>query len=70
MIRVNPDAEYAAEMRQKLKENNMFCPCSLERNKDTKCRCKEFRDQIERGEEGYCHCGLYYYEKDGVSDEK
>ena len=70
MIRVNPDTEYVAEMRQKLKENNGFCPCSLERNKDTKCRCKEFRDQIERGEEGCCHCGLYYYEKDGVSDEK
>lgn len=27
---------------------------------DTKCMCKEFREQ----ESGWCHCGLYYKEKD------
>ena len=70
MISVNPDTEYVAEMGKKLRENNGFCPCSLERNEDTKCRCKEFREQVERGEEGYCHCGLYYYQKGNADNEK
>ena len=29
------------------------------KNADTKCMCKEFRDQISRNEQGYCYCGLY-----------
>lgn len=56
-ICVTEDKEYEREMRKRIKENNGFCPCSLERNADTKCMCKEFREQQE---EGYCHCGLYY----------
>lgn len=55
----NPDDEYAAEILHNLKKNGGYCPCSIERNKDTKCKCKDFRDQIERGEAGYCHCGLW-----------
>ena len=34
---------------------NGFCPCSLEKNEDTKCMCKEFREMAS----GTCHCGLY-----------
>lgn len=59
----NPDAEYANEIKKRLKENNGYCPCSIVKNKDTKCRCKEFRDQIKRGETGACHCGLYVIEE-------
>lgn len=55
----NPDAEYVKEMRKSLKDNDNCCPCSLLRNKDTKCMCKEFRDQVARNEPGFCHCGLY-----------
>lgn len=55
----NPDSEYAAEMKKKLKENNGYCPCSLYKNNDTKCKCKDFRDQIARNEPGACHCGLW-----------
>lgn len=29
--------------------------CSLEKNEDTKCMCKEFREMAS----GTCHCGLY-----------
>nr|DAO49400.1 MAG TPA: ferredoxin-thioredoxin reductase [Caudoviricetes sp.] len=47
-------------IRQKLKENDGFCPCRLEKTVDTKCMCKEFREQ----EEGTCHCGLYVKTKD------
>lgn len=61
-VNLNPDAEYVKEVRKKLKANNGHCPCVLEKNPDTKCMCKSFRDQIDRGEPGYCHCELYYVE--------
>ena len=56
---VTPDEEYAQEIKKALKDNNGYCPCRLEKTKDTKCRCREFREQVKRGEEGSCHCGLY-----------
>lgn len=36
--------------------NDGYCPCAIERNEDTKCICKEFREQES---EGPCHCGRY-----------
>ena len=55
MIRVSENKELVKTIREKLKENGGFCPCRLVKNEDTKCMCKEFREQ----EEGECHCGLY-----------
>ena len=43
-------------MLKALKENSNYCPCKTEKTKDTKCICKEFREQ----KDGWCHCGLYY----------
>ena len=54
-IKVNEDQELVISIRQKLKENGWYCPCSLLRNENTKCMCKEFREM----EQGECHCGLY-----------
>ena len=54
-IKVNPDEEFVAEFRQKLNDNDGYCPCRREKTQDTKCMCKEFREM----EEGQCHCGLY-----------
>lgn len=54
-----PDKEYAAEVKKRLKENNGYCPCQLEKNIDTKCQCKIFREQIANNEPGACHCGLW-----------
>lgn len=51
----NPDKKFVTEIRQKLKENSGYCPCSLIKSEDTKCMCKEFRET----DEGMCHCGLY-----------
>lgn len=34
------------------------CPCKIDKTDDTKCMCKEFREQ----ESGECHCGLYFKE--------
>ena len=59
----NPDVEYAKDIKKRLKANNGYCPCSLLKNNDTKCKCKEFREQIKRGEPGACHCGLWIAEK-------
>lgn len=59
-IKQNPDTEYANEVRKKLKENGGYCPCRLEKTPETKCMCKEFREQTE----GMCHCGLYIKETD------
>lgn len=55
-IKVSDNKEVVEEVRKKLKENSGYCPCKLFKNKDTKCICKEFREQTELGE---CHCGLY-----------
>ena len=37
-------------------ENDGYCPCAIDRTPDTKCMCKEFREQKEPG---LCHCGRY-----------
>ena len=57
MIKVNDDKELVTEIRKKLKDNEGYCPCRLQKTPDTKCMCREFREQ---NYEGYCHCGLYY----------
>lgn len=59
-IKVNPDKETVELIRQKLKENDGYCPCRRVKNDDTKCICKDFLQQVE----GECHCGLYIKEKD------
>lgn len=59
------DKEYVKEIQKKIRENNGYCPCRLKKTEDTKCMCKEFREQIERNEPGFCHCKLYL----ALSDE-
>ncbi|MDO4562200.1 MAG: ferredoxin thioredoxin reductase catalytic beta chain [Clostridia bacterium] len=63
-IKQNPDIEYTNKVLERLRENNNYCPCQIERNDDTKCMCKKFRDMIDNQETGYCHCKLYYIEQD------
>ena len=63
-IKLNPDAEVVKMVKAGLKEKGGYCPCRLEKTPDTKCMCKEFRDQIADPDfEGFCHCYLYYKEK-------
>lgn len=61
-VKINPDKDYVEEIKHKLKNNSGYCPCRLTKTEDTKCMCKEFKEQVQRGEKGYCHCGLYYFE--------
>lgn len=57
-VKLSENKELVQEIREKLKVNEGYCPCRIEKTPDTKCICKEFREQ----ESGECHCGLYVKE--------
>ena len=57
-VRKNNDTELVEEIILALKNNDGYCPCRAEKTEDTKCMCKEFREQ----EKGLCHCGLFIKE--------
>ena len=64
-IRLNSDPEVVASIREGLKRTWGYCPCRVDRTEDTKCICREFREQMADPDfEGYCHCLLYYKTKD------
>ena len=50
IIEVNPNIKALVD------QNNGYCPCTVVKNEDTKCMCKEFKEQKEPGE---CHCGRF-----------
>lgn len=55
-IEKNPDAETFQAVQAAVKASSGFCPCRIQHTPDTKCPCKDFREQTT---EGLCHCGLY-----------
>ena len=61
-ITTTPDKQLAEEIRAKIKANGGHCACAIVFDDSSMCMCKDFRDQIERGESGECHCGLYHVE--------
>jgi len=64
-VKLNEDKEIVDMIRKGLKEKGGYCPCRREMTEETKCMCKEFRDQIADPDfEGYCHCMLYYKSRD------
>jgi hypothetical protein len=52
----NPNGEMYNQVSESVKENEGYCPCMLEKDEDTKCICKDFREQ---NFEGLCHCGRF-----------
>lgn len=61
---LNPDEEIVRTVKEGLEKTGGYCPCRIDRTEDTKCVCKEFREQIENPDfEGFCHCMLYYKQK-------
>ena len=52
----NPDKEKRIKVAKAVKANVGYCPCELQKTPDTKCKCKNFREQDHEGE---CHCGLF-----------
>ena len=64
-IQLNEDAQVVAMIREGLQKKGGYCPCRLEQTEDTKCICKEFREQMADPDfEGFCHCMLYYKTRD------
>lgn len=61
-IYLNPNEDEVKEIRKRLKENDNYCPCQIEKTEDTRCMCKLFREQNS----GYCHCGLYYKQENQI----
>ena len=55
-IKMTDNVKLQKIILDKLKENDGYCPCRIEQTPDTKCMCKEFREQTNTGT---CHCGLY-----------
>ena len=47
---VNPNIRILVE------QNDGYCPCAVIKTEDTKCMCKEFKEQKEPGK---CHCGRF-----------
>ena len=65
-VTLNPDESVVARIKEGLERTGGYCPCRLQRTDDTKCMCKEFREQIkDPGYEGFCHCLLYYKSLEG-----
>lgn len=50
IIEINPS------IKQLVDANDGYCPCTLVKNEDTKCMCKEFKEQKHPG---VCHCGRF-----------
>ena len=50
IVEVNP------EFRKLVEANDGYCPCLVQKNADTKCMCKDFREQTTPG---LCHCGRF-----------
>lgn len=48
--------ERVKRIREEIKKNNGYCLCSFDKNEDTKCICKAFRESTTLG---FCSCGLY-----------
>lgn len=63
-VKLNDNSEIVKMVQEGLASKGGYCPCSMEDSEETKCICKEFRDQIDDPEyTGYCHCMLYYKAK-------
>ncbi len=52
----NSDERIYAEITKAIEENDGYCCCAVIKDKDTKCICKDFKEQKE---EGLCHCGRF-----------
>ena len=50
IIEVNPHVKIDVDA------NDGYCPCAIWQTPDTKCMCKEFRNQTKPGE---CYCGRF-----------
>ena len=48
--------EVDPSIKKLVDDNGGYCPCAVFKTQDTRCVCKEFREQ---NTPGLCHCGRY-----------
>lgn len=61
MVKLNENKDIVNAVKEGLKRTGGYCPCRRDKSEDTKCMCKEFREQIKDPSfVGFCHCLLYY----------
>lgn len=59
-VTLNTDTFLVRKIKEALKNNDGYCPCTSIKSDDTKCMCKDFRDKLsDESFQGLCHCGLY-----------
>ena len=64
-VKLNPDKEIVKSIKEGLEKTGGYCPCRIQRIPENKCMCEEFKNQIADPDfEGFCHCMLYYKEKE------
>ena len=56
MIKMTKHKLHRDYVKEQLKLNGGYCPCQLPKSEDTKCPCKNFREEVE---EGWCICELF-----------
>lgn len=49
----NPDKEVYESVTKEIKANDGYCCCRIVRNENTRCMCKDFKEQQV---EGSCYC--------------
>ena len=53
----NSDEYIYDKVTRAIERNGGYCCCAVVKDEDTKCICKDFKEQKE---EGFCHCGRFY----------
>jgi hypothetical protein len=48
--------EVLPHFKELLAMTSGYCPCATVHNEDTRCPCKDFREQTTPG---LCHCGRF-----------
>lgn len=48
--------EIDPSIKELVDANDGYCPCMVHKTPDTKCICKDFREQATTGP---CHCGRF-----------
>ena len=69
-IKTNPNQDEVQEILRALMDNDGYCPCKVDKIKENKCPCKEFREKVARDTSGSCHCGLYEIVEDEHENSK
>lgn len=55
-LKLNPNKEIVQQIIEEIKLHNGYCPCVIKQTEDTKCKCKEARENDN------CVCGLFIKE--------